>query len=377
MDKDTWSYTILGNDKSTEIYGGFLNIVMASLTLEEQNNLDKVINNSECFKRKIEECYDILVSFAFKSESRLGFQALGAFLMWHGAIITDNVKQLILKYSKWEDEIKQLKNERDKNERKWALIDFREKIKNYNADYKVKVPDETITDVINKKKKNKDNSPIWRRAINHDIKDLKELNKDISEYFKINNLNFRVNDYITLRLECGKTFIYVNEKKFIICKQVLINISNEDLEESVHANSIDGFLTHLNDVPNHFQYESTSVPINVEFWVHCSNLQVWAENNYDTRLLHSNLSFPLLKRLTEVGDSIANKVFKREIIKRFESGHINVIEFLFEDDYLEFISKEDLQYLIRYLDVLINNTKSKEKQNKISKIKKEIEFCYF
>lgn len=45
----------------------------------------------------------------------------------------------------------------------------------------------------------------------------------------------------------------------------------------------------------------------IEFWGHCSNLQVWAENNYDTRLLHRNLSSPLLKQLSDLGDSILNR----------------------------------------------------------------------
>ena len=33
-----------------------------------------------------------------------------------------------------------------------------------------------------------------------------------------------------------------------------------------------------------------------EFWEHYSNLQVWYKNDYNTRLLHRNLSFDLLKK---------------------------------------------------------------------------------
>ena len=51
----------------------------------------------------------------------------------------------------------------------------------------------------------------------------------------------------------------------------------------------------------------------VEFHGHCSNLQAWAENHYDTRLLHSNLSFPLLKKLAELGDPQAKQMIKDEI----------------------------------------------------------------
>jgi hypothetical protein len=79
-----------------------------------------------------------------------------------------------------------------------------------------------------------------------------------------------------------------------------------------------------------------------EFWGHCSNLQAWAEYGYDTRLLHSNLSFPLLKRLTEVGDPKARRVFKEEIVKRYYEGNRWVREFLWHKGYLEYVSRDEL-----------------------------------
>ena len=54
------------------------------------------------------------------------------------------------------------------------------------------------------------------------------------------------------------------------------------------------------------------------------NLQTWAENGYDTRILHSTLAFPLLKRLTEVGDLIAKNKLKEEIAIRYFYGMKNV-----------------------------------------------------
>jgi cell division control protein 6 len=83
-----------------------------------------------------------------------------------------------------------------------------------------------------------------------------------------------------------------------------------------------------------------------EFWGHCSNLQAWYEHNYDTRLLHSNLSFPLLKRLAEVGDPIANRVFKEEIVKRFESGYPTVIKYIIKEKLLEYLNREELRLII-------------------------------
>lgn len=62
------------------------------------------------------------------------------------------------------------------------------------------------------------------------------------------------------------------------------------------------------------------IPPEVEFWGHCSNLQAWYENDYDTRLIHSNLAFPLLQKLSEVGDPLAKEKFQKEVRKRYEKG---------------------------------------------------------
>ncbi len=85
-----------------------------------------------------------------------------------------------------------------------------------------------------------------------------------------------------------------------------------------------------------------------EFWAHCSNLQAWHENEYDTRLLHSNLAFPLLKKLTEVGDPLARKMFKEEIALRLESGHPSVVIFLIAEKYIDFLDRKD--FLLSILD---------------------------
>ena len=65
-----------------------------------------------------------------------------------------------------------------------------------------------------------------------------------------------------------------------------------------------------------------------EFKGHCSNLQVWVENNYDTSLLHKNLAFPLLKKLSSVGDPVAKEVLVQEIVERFKSKATAVQIFL-------------------------------------------------
>ena len=129
---------------------------------------------------------------------------------------------------------------------------------------------------------------------------------------------FRINQYITLKLEDEiidekedlkkiRTNIYVNGGKFQYCSFLLIEIPIEKTTSSNEIDSIDEAEEKLDnsleeDNENPFEYK---IPPEVEFWGHCSNLQVWYENNYNTRLLHRNLAFPLLKRLAEVGEPIA------------------------------------------------------------------------
>ena len=155
---------------------------------------------------------------------------------------------------------------------------------------------------------------------------------------------FIINDYIALKLEDGKTNIYVLGELFIQCKYLLMNIPIQDIERYDEINSIDEAAEKLDKSLERGNPEVFTINIlpEVEFWGHCSNLQVWAEQDYDTRFIHSNLAFPLLKKLTEVGDLKARKIFKNEIGKRFEIGPDSVRQFLALGGYMENLSREEL-----------------------------------
>jgi hypothetical protein len=161
---------------------------------------------------------------------------------------------------------------------------------------------------------------------------------------------FKVNEYITLKLEYNETVIYVAGRMFNQCKYLFINIPIDKVSEYDDINSIDE-AAEVNKLNNALEagiriHNDIQISPETEFWGHCSNLQVWVEHDYDTRLLHSNLSFPLLKRLTEVGDPLAKKVFKDEIALRFEKGNNTVRNFLIESKYLNYLNKEELELLL-------------------------------
>ncbi|MBD3194966.1 MAG: hypothetical protein GF317_07930, partial [Candidatus Lokiarchaeota archaeon] len=152
---------------------------------------------------------------------------------------------------------------------------------------------------------------------------------------------FIINPFLTMRLEVGKTTIYVKGEPFSQCKYLFIIDPENTVKEKI--NSIDDAQAMMGgQLEEEIKPEDLGITPEEEFWGHCSNLQAWAEYGYDTRLLHSNLSFPLVKRLTEVGDPQARRVFKEEIVKRYYEGNENVRTFLRSEGYLEYISRDEL-----------------------------------
>ncbi|MGV9173672.1 MAG: hypothetical protein ACOC44_08105 [Promethearchaeia archaeon] len=159
---------------------------------------------------------------------------------------------------------------------------------------------------------------------------------------------FQINQYLTLRLEHGQTNIYIDDKKVLHCKFLLLNIPVDEIPKYNEINSIDHAAELLNkdlEVQEEKKGDSVEISPEVEFWAHCSNIQAWAENDYDTRLLHSNLSFPLLKKLTEAGDPIAKGVFKKEITTRFKSGYLPVMVYLVREGYLDYFNWDESEEL--------------------------------
>lgn len=160
-----------------------------------------------------------------------------------------------------------------------------------------------------------------------------------------NMREFKVNDYITLKLQNNKTNIYVKNRRFTNCMYLLMNIHVDRVRDYDQIDSIDEAAEILDKSLEGSQSPRLISP-EEEFVGHCSNIQAWAENNYDTRILHRNLAFPLLKRLSNVGDPIAKKRFKEEIALRYSSGHTSVIMFLTESGYLKYLSSEELGCLL-------------------------------
>ncbi|MFW9973632.1 MAG: hypothetical protein ACFFDF_25860 [Candidatus Odinarchaeota archaeon] len=168
---------------------------------------------------------------------------------------------------------------------------------------------------------------------------------------------FKINEHLTLKLEEGKTNIYVNGTLFHQCKFLLINTPIKEIDNLNDIKSIDDAAELLdlslgNDI---YKYD---IPPEAEFWGHCSNLQVWYEYNYDLRLIHSNLAFPLLQRLTDAGDPLAAIRFKEELVKRLRK-YPEMMPYYFFRGYIEYLTKEEIQEL-RQVQSLENVKKKKD-----------------
>ena len=159
---------------------------------------------------------------------------------------------------------------------------------------------------------------------------------------------FKINQYITLKLIEGKTTIFVNEEEFKQCKYLLLNIPVDEIQSLSEIESIDEAVEKLDSSKEsqRFKTEGSRIPPEAEFWAHCSNLQVWAENNYKSNILHRNIAFPLLKKLVDVGDFTAKIIFKEEIAIRVLSQHDRTVHFLVDGRYLNYLSKAEIKSVI-------------------------------
>ena len=165
---------------------------------------------------------------------------------------------------------------------------------------------------------------------------------------------FRVNEYIVLKLEGGKTNIYVQGKIFRQCKTIILNKITGDSIIEYHQkmkNAIENAsIRSIDEIAADFDLEEIQssglqnlnyISPKEEFWAHTSNIQAWAEHYYDTHLLHSNLSFALLKRLTEVGDLNAIHAYKDEVARRLLEGNRVTIWYLNYGNYVDNLNREE------------------------------------
>jgi len=159
---------------------------------------------------------------------------------------------------------------------------------------------------------------------------------------------FVIDNHITLRLiKRGslKTIIFVDGEEFMQCKYLLI-INPQEKEAQKEIKSVDEASKLLvRDLERELKPIDLGITPEQEFWGHCSNLQVWVENNYDQNIIHTNLGLPLLKKLAENGVPKAKSKFREVVIETFEKRRIKKILYLFEGEFFKFFNYEEYKEL--------------------------------
>lgn len=150
------------------------------------------------------------------------------------------------------------------------------------------------------------------------------------------SVQFRVSPYIVLRLEGTKSVIYICDKKLLVCKDLLLEVSESNVGFYNSFNSVDEIID--SSAPG----LNLEISPEVEFWGHCSNIQAWVENNYDTKLLDKRIAFPILKELSESGVVRARSIFKEQLIERLKSGGYNILIFFLNQEYLKIFNEHEL-----------------------------------
>ncbi|MFW9879212.1 MAG: DNRLRE domain-containing protein, partial [Candidatus Thorarchaeota archaeon] len=108
---------------------------------------------------------------------------------------------------------------------------------------------------------------------------------------------YKINELVDLRLIGNRTYLFVNNKRLMICTFLLINIPKDKIQDYDDIKSIDKAAEILDkslETTPPFFYKITPEE---EFRAHCSNIQAFFENGLNTDILHTNIAFPLLKEL--------------------------------------------------------------------------------
>ncbi|KKK73122.1 hypothetical protein LCGC14_2896990, partial [marine sediment metagenome] len=104
---------------------------------------------------------------------------------------------------------------------------------------------------------------------------------------------------------------------------LIISIPTQDIEGWDGYDSIDEIIkaTGKTEVDR----KAFQISAEEEFWGHCSNIQTWVENNYDYRILDSQLSIPII---TEILKGLLSKRNKENFRKFFMKVVVSL------DDYI-------------------------------------------
>jgi len=140
-----YSYKIMDNDLAWDYYIEFYHIILSYLTPEEDKNIgDKI--PTEVLSKLVDRAYSDLLEWARRKRSRLAYLVLALHIMGWGVNMDAELKRRALEYSKWRYERRQLKEKKDRTERRKILLDLRAKLLTFKNGQKIDFPSRKYTD---------------------------------------------------------------------------------------------------------------------------------------------------------------------------------------------------------------------------------------
>lgn len=181
-----------------------------------------------------------------------------------------------------------------------------------------------------------------------------------SKYLVLNiptgDLDYVINDYMTLKLEKRETNVYIKGEKVVQFHSQILNVTNPKPGYCEEGNPI--YEPTFEIKPDLQKIPKIDIPLEIMFWAISSNLQEWVDNGYDTRILYYKLAFTLLKKLKEINDPKVKNVFKEEIAESFKNGNSSVIAFLISNYFLEDLNREELEVVFKNFDIKCTENQS-------------------
>ncbi|MFX1281901.1 MAG: hypothetical protein ACFFA3_21310, partial [Promethearchaeota archaeon] len=133
---------------------------------------------------------------------------------------------------------------------------------------------------------------------------------------------------------------FIDDNHFIIKSDEIneyISIMYQFCEESKTELKI---AIHIKDIPiftKRFKYHKEEKQIKDKADKFYQNLKadliLWSKNDYKTKFIDFRIAFPLLRRLSQVGETKFQIIFQQEILKEYVSNNANVKDFLKSEGY--------------------------------------------
>jgi len=152
-----------------------------------------------------------------------------------------------------------------------------------------------------------------------------------------------INEYISIKIIHSPFDHKIEEYESYECSErgtkVVICVRNEPLITIPSAlfSSLEVINQVIKDPIDRYGYNQKKFLTETIFRRLLSNLIIWSENDYNTQIIGHKITFPLLKKLREVGETKFQIILQQEILKAYATSSFQVKEFLKREGYLKLI----------------------------------------